>query len=180
MITAPRTFIIGIDPGLRPGYAATSGPLRVRKHFQASEVVAVAESWRGMLDQIAIGRKYRIAVEGQFSGRIYSKSDPVSAESIIKLAFSAGYQAAQATHADYCLGCYPLQPSEWKDALYREGGRTRKDVFCNRIRDALLPHEAAKIQALDLTPKREMDILDAIGLAWALALLPEPKPFARH
>jgi len=167
-------MILAVDPGEKMGLAIVNPLLRRiashRSALPACEVVRVATSWEGLgpLPEIDEG-----VVEYQYGGRIHRGPRRVSAASVIKLAFRAGHAAALIPAPIR----YALAPQVWKGSLCSGGGTIAKAAFCNRISRNLTDSERA--QVWQFPENRRLDVLDAIGLAWAVAHM-SPGDLARH
>jgi hypothetical protein len=93
-------------------------------------------------------------------------------EAILTLAPRAGWQLAI-----MCMlsGGTPHahRPIEWRAALRVPAG-VDKETVAARVERSLLPVEMAYVRALRLSPKRMLDIYDAIAIGWANFLDPKP------
>lgn len=148
---------LGIDPGRRPGYAIFN-PATGRVEHIALKLV-----------DLPAMRIERIAVEGQYIAnpkhRTKRKARPID---VVKLGFTAGWQARGAACQYLGATVYALTPKVWKPLLYDRGDRIDKEVFCNRLYRDLSPTEKRIVDAIP--EPRRLDVLDAIGLARCLSM----------
>jgi hypothetical protein len=133
--------IHALDPGAKPGYAVlypggqlvtSTSPIEPRGEF-------------GVVVE-------RPAIRRGAPGKI-------NPQSVVTLAFTSGRQFAELYSRPGCRSRTELSVDEWKGALYRGGGRIKKEVFTERLR-----------RDLDLK-YCTADEVDAAGIAWALCAL---------
>lgn len=161
-------LINGMDPGAARGYAIVDPEDIVeRRNLSAPRVLAIGTQLVDVLHAIDAKRPLWHIVEFQYTSRV--TSGEISAESIVKLAFRAGFMLRDAM-ADAKTECvidqFAAVPRQWKAEIWRGGATLRKDVFCERIRRQLTPKEVAQFSAIN--HNNHHDVLDAIGIAWAL------------
>lgn len=187
MARLPATpLIIACDPGEKRGYALVD-PRQpwTRAKLIAPRVIAVGTK-PGPLLLLAhsmsvaqnIARPIWTIGEFQYAQRV--SGGEISAESIIKLAFRAGYmlrdmatpfQIAEdpmggAIMRDYDIDRqFAATPQWWKPEI--GDPNLRKDIFCERVKRQLTTEELELLRAVPLTHTE--DVLDAIGIAWALS-----------
>ena len=162
-------LILGIDPGAEKGYALIDPEQPVirrsvttpRVLFLATDILDVRACLYGNV------RPLWVIVEYQYGNRV--GAGEISADSIIRLAFRAGFMLREAATLPCCVDKFASPPSSWKDEVFTHGKGIRKDVFCNKLKARLTPEELALFEPI--ADRNTDDVLDAIGIAWALALV---------
>jgi hypothetical protein len=161
-----------MDPGAEKGYALVDPrDMRVRPAWDAPNVVAVGTSIAEVVERsgnaLAAGRKLWACVEFQYGSRV--STGEISADSVIKLAFRAGYMLAEATTLLGADEHFAVVPQRWKAELF-PSATLRKDVFLAKLLRQLMPDEVAAVRVVEERDEKNVDdVLDAIGIAWALA-----------
>lgn len=164
-------LVVGMDPGAEKGYALIDPEdMRTRRSWDAPRVVAMATSLSGLVDALPprflMYRPIWAAVEFQYAARV--ATGEISADSIIKLAFRAGYMLKECADLLEASEHFATVPHRWKIELYGEGGTKRKDVFTARLIRELHPDELRVLQKIEETDDKNVDdVLDAVGIAWA-------------
>lgn len=157
-------YSYGLDPGEHGAVAkvqANRPEVRGKHGIRTFPVLWVCPYSNSLPPTGAIVRSYEclLIIEGQ------SIRKGIRKQNILKLAFRAGVQ----THGCWVRFDRPpvaqLPVPIWKDEVCPGAANIPKEVFCNRIYLALLPHEQKMVD--DLGPALRMDALDSIGLAWA-------------
>lgn len=163
-------IVLGIDPGREPGFAwvDTAGPVRRANDLWLPEVVCVATTLEPD-DTADI-----FVVEGQWEPRErrtltthgFRRSKP-RVRDILKLSqrahFLAGVLAGRCARPAYCL-----PPDVWRGTL----GMPDSALVCaNRTEELLTYAEQGRLAQATKSRKRQVDVLAAIGIAWAWYLL---------
>jgi len=175
--TIRTPLIVSMDPGAEKGYALMDPEDIVeRKSLRTPRILALATTLADLLVFAARhfpGRPVWVIVEYQYSSRV--TSGEISADSIIRLAFRAGFMAAEAMLTiPNVIDGFAATPHQWKDLLYARGSTLRKDIFCERLKRELTP---AEIELFANIPDDNVDdVLDAIGIGWALHYAPQGDP----
>jgi hypothetical protein len=164
-------LVVGMDPGAEKGYALIDPEdMRTRRSWEAPRVVAMATSLGGLVEslppRILVHRPIWAAVEFQYAQRV--QTGEISADSIVKLAFRAGYMLKECADLLEAEEHFAATPQRWKVELRGSGANQRKDIFLARLLRELLPDELRSLQKIEETDDKNVDdVLDAIGIAWA-------------
>lgn len=165
-------LIVGADPGAERGYAMIDPEdMRNRRTWDAPRVVAMGTSLAELIERVPAGlmrhRPIWAATEFQYAQRV--ETGEISADSIIKLAFRAGYIVRDMVAMLSADEHFAAVPQRWKVELYGTGATKRKDVFTARLIRELMPDELAVLQQIEEVGQKYVDdVLDAVGIAWAL------------
>ncbi len=168
-------LIVGMDPGAQKGYALVDpDPRFLHQHRRASivapSVLAIGTEVAQIRDvALSHGRPIWSMVELQYVQRV--TSGEISALAIVRLAFRAGFMLRDADTVlagARTFAAVPIGEWGWKEKIFAGGaGRVRKDIFTERLKRQLTPREAGLLR--DLKQDLVDDVLDAIGIAWALS-----------
>ncbi len=164
-------LIVGMDPGEHKGYALVdTEDIVERKTSRFPRVLQLGTSIDTIRDKLnsygadAGRRPVWSVVELQYTERI--TTGEISAESIVKLAFRAGYMIREAHALPNAEEMFAAVPNRWKCHIFAKGGGMRKDIFCEKVKRQLVGPESELLTGLPDT--HLMDVLDGIGIAWAL------------
>ena len=164
-------LIVGMDPGEHKGYALIDTEDVVeRGRLTAPRAICLATSIEPIQKMLASGARdarYRPVwsmVELQYTSRI--STGEISPESIVKLAFRAGFMLREAHGLPNAVEMFAAPPAAWKCQIFPSGGTMRKDVFCEKVRRQLMPQEEAMLAKLEDTHRQ--DVLDGVAIAWSL------------
>lgn len=159
--------ILACDPGGKPGYALLDCASVVQRKYMGRglpPLPVLLGAWGAM--PMPAPAADRCVTELQW---LYSMQ---KREAILILAPRAGWQL--------CCMClltggtpHAHRPREWRATLGIQPGIT-KEVVAARVERSLLPVEKACVAALRLSPKRLLDVYDAIAIGWADYLEPRP------
>lgn len=164
-------LIVGMDPGAEKGYALVDPEkMRSRRSWDAPHVVAMGCSLSELIERIPAGvLKFRpiwACVEFQYAQRV--QTGEISADSIIKLGFRAGYMLAECLHLMGADETLATVPQRWKTELFIGGASERKDRFTSKLMRELMPDELRELQKIEEEDDKQVDdVVDAIGIAWA-------------
>lgn len=169
--TMTTPIIVAMDPGAQKGYALLDpAEERCRKSWDAPRVVAQATTLAELVEQTPghlLRRPVWAVVEFQYAQRV--SSGEISADSIIKLAFRAGYMLREAVDLLGAEEHFAVVPQKWKSELYPTGSNIRKEVFTGRLLRELFPDEVARLRVIEENDDKDVDdVLDAVGIGWAL------------
>ena len=176
-------LITAADPGEHKGYAlADSEDIVERKTLRTPRIVAIGTSLTPILNRLelpGLDRNRRPmwgCVELQYTARV--TTGEIAADSIVKLAFRAGYMVRELADPQGVDACelFAATPHRWKCTVWPKGDGMRKDAFCEKVKRQLTADELELLR-IALEPYSEaeratriLDLLDAIGIAWALYL----------
>jgi hypothetical protein len=164
-------LIVGMDPGQEKGYAIVDPEDMVsRKSFDAPRVIAMGTSISEVVAALPAkalrDRPIWAAVEFQYAQRV--TTGEISADSIIKLAFRAGYMLAECLHVFGAEETFAAVPTRWKIELYSCGATLAKDKYTARLMREMMPDELRALQKIEEVDQKYVDdVVDAIGIAWA-------------
>lgn len=167
-------IVQGIDPGGEPGFAwvDTDNPVRRTNDLWLPDVIRMATA----LDPADTADVF--VTEGQWEPRErrtltlhgFQRSKP-RVRDILKLSqrahFLAGLLAGRWDKPAYCL-----PPDVWRGTLDMPDSAL---VCANRTEELLTYYERARLAQATKSRKRQVDVLAAIGIAWAWYLLAPPK-----
>lgn len=165
-------LIVGMDPGAEKGYALVDPEvIRCRSEIDAPQIVAMGCSLSEMIDRAPAGiftdRPVWACVEFQYAQRV--TTGEISADSIIKLAFRAGYMLAECLWALGAEEHLSTVPQRWKNELFAFGATKPKHKFTRRLMRNMQPDELKELQKIEeVDAKFVDDVVDAIGIAWAV------------
>jgi len=165
-------IIVGMDPGASKGYAIVDPEdMRVRKSWSAPGVIAMGTSLAEVVDLLPAGalrhRPIWVACEFQYSQRV--TTGEISADSIIKLAFRAGYMLRDASALLDAAEMFAPVPQRWKTELYSVGASLAKERFTAKLIRELDRAEMTRLAIIEQKNDDDVDdVLDAIGIAWAV------------
>lgn len=164
-------LIVGMDPGEHKGYALIDTEdiverksTRYPRVVELSTTIGDIRKRLGSFGQDAGRRPVWSVIELQYTERI--TTGEISPESIVKLAFRAGYMLRESHALPNAEEMFAATPNRWKSTIFHGGGTIRKDIFCERIKRQLVGEELEMLAACDDT--HQMDVLDGIGIGWAL------------
>jgi hypothetical protein len=160
--------ILANDPGGKPGYAlldCTTCVPRKYMHRALPPLPVVLGMWPAMPSPAPAGVSVCVT-ELQWLYSLQKRN------AILTLAPRAGWQLAVMC---LCTGGTPHAqlPHDWRATL-RVPESTTKEVVAARVERSLTPAETGLVGMLRLTPKRLLDIYDAIAIGWADYLDPRP------
>jgi hypothetical protein len=164
-------LIVGMDPGAEKGYALVDPDPRLLHQHRRPTIVApsllkIGTEIAHVLPSNAQGRPVWTMVELQYVERV--TSGEISALSIVRLAFRAGFMLRDASAALGDRLMFAATPHDWKAMIFAGGSaNVRKDIFTERLKRQLLPRERTLFASIK--PDLVDDVLDAAGIAWALA-----------
>lgn len=169
-------LIVGMDPGAEKGYALVDPDPRLlhqhrRPTIVAPSLLAIGTDLAEMAEAVerirADGpRPVWAMVELQYVERV--TSGEISALSIVRLAFRAGFMLRDAAAELEPCTMLAATPHDWKALVFRGGAaNVRKDIFTERLKRQLLPRERTLFAGLPAALVD--DVLDAAGMAWALS-----------
>ena len=163
-------YTLAIDPGAHPGYSIVdSADLIDRPRFckrAFPRVVWLATRWVLPPNPNRISA---VATEGQDPSA--KRGSKAREEDILTLAATRGAQLYRACVEIGAPG-YVLPVKTWKGVLLPGFGSADKAVYCNRIEAELTPEEMQLLA--QFTGDRRLDVLDSIGINWALYALGYP------
>lgn len=169
-------LILSMDPGAEKGYALLDPEdLVPRRSWDSPRVVALATTLGDLLERWRVPevRPVWVIVEYQYGSRV--TSGEISADSIIRLAFRAGFMCCEAMcKVPNVIDAFAATPHQWKEQLYSGGAHLRKDMFCERLKRELVPSELALFKGIKA--ENVDDVLDAIGIGTALHFAPMGDP----
>lgn len=164
-------LIVGMDPGANKGYALLDCEDIVERRSsrfpRAIELATCIDDIRdrlGFFGEDAGRRPVWSVVELQYTERI--TTGEISPDSIVKLAFRAGYMIREAHALPNAEEMFAATPNRWKCQLFANGGTIRKDIFCEKVKRQLVGSELELLAAMPDT--HQMDVLDGIGIGWGL------------
>ncbi len=166
--------IVGMDPGAEKGYALIDPEqMRDRKYdLRAPRVLAMSTTLAGLIEAapplVLKVRPVWVGVEFQYGQRV--STGEISADSIIKLAFRAGYMLDEARHVLAAEEAFAAVPQRWKPEVFMAGCNLAKSVFTERLFRCLEPDEVVMLKAIANENEDNVDdVLDGVGFAWAIA-----------